>query len=165
MDLLSVVEKAFSWLAAKRKERAEEMREYLSEIEGTCRDLVAVEDPLSDEATLLHEQVKSAYEAASRMLTPEMLTAYQGDLYRGLSSARIYYWLRVLEAKRTGVEEIQALLFDREQSPVSFELMAQLLADAGDRRPIDLEKVNRDRLRQICLRDIQRISEVRQAVR
>jgi hypothetical protein len=167
--LLTVVEKVLSWLVDRRKERnqqqAADMRAYLKQIEDTCRDLIAIADPCGDEAFLLHEQIKAAYELASSRLPPELLASFEGDLYRGLSSARIYYWLRVLEAKGVGVEQLRALLFDRQQSPVSFELMVQLLAEStsGAASSIDLEKINRNRLRQICLQDIQQISNIPRA--
>jgi hypothetical protein len=76
-------------------------KEFLTEIVDTCEALVEIPDATSDQAKLLHEKLKVYYDVASeRLAVKDDARAILMDV---LSSARIYYWVRVLENEHDDV--------------------------------------------------------------
>src|SRR5207245_9424295 len=63
---------------------------------NSCRALVEVEDIQSDQATMLHEKVRLLYRDISTILRGRLELAEMDVVINALGSARIYYWIRIL---------------------------------------------------------------------
>lgn len=161
VDFVAVVEKLIKWLMDRHVKQTAEIAACIETIQSACRALARVDDPSSDEAIRLHEGVKQMYELATSRLPSEFLDGHGGDLYRALSSARIYYWLRVIDDKSD--DELERLFQDRRTNSTSFEHVKQLITAAYDseggrtiRDRIDLAILRRE-----CLHDIERLVHLR----
>ena len=156
-DLVTIGKHVIDWLLTRNSRRSAQIDEYIKNLQSKCQELVDIEDPTSERAILLHEQLKVIYELASSRL-PRALIDHEGwNLYRGLSSARIYYWLRVVESI-TDNDQFEALVSERRTlSSGSLDILVNRLSDPttnGKQARIDL-------IRTECLRDIARVLEMR----
>lgn len=156
-DFVTISQHIIDWLLKRGAIRSAQEERYLSKIQSTCLELVQMEDPLCDKARFLHENIKIIYEQASQRL-PKSLIDHEGwDLFRGLSSARIYYWLRIIDAADTN-DEIAHLLEQRQAfTASSYDALLSMLNNYSK----DNYKGAMEKLKQHCLNDIARIQEIR----
>lgn len=153
-DIVTVGKSVINWLLTKKAKRTAEIEEYLKHIQATCVKLVEMEDPLSDRAVLLQKQIQQIYELAAERLPKTLMDREGWNLYKGLSSARIYYWVRVVDSPK-GNNYLPILLEDRKKNSSSFDSLLRMLAS---------QKENSDALKEIreqCLKDIALILEIR----
>jgi len=161
MNLIEIGEKLVDWLLTHRAKKSAQIDSYIRHIQMACRKLIEAEDPTSDKVSVLHEQLKVIYDLASSKLPTNFIEKEGWNLYRALSSARIYYWLRIVE--KADQNELAALFDDRQNKSSSFERLSSLLLATKDRtnKTILLEKLNIDEVRRICLEDIAKLLEMR----
>jgi hypothetical protein len=161
VDLVAIGEELVKWLLTGKARRSAEINSYIRQLQNACRQLVEIDNPTSDKASLLHEQLKVMYKTASAKLPPHFIEAEGWNLYRALSSARIYYWLRVVSAKSE--DELQELFNDRKNMSSSFEILSKMLFDATDdaSKKVKIEKLNIEQVRKICLNDIAKLIALR----
>jgi len=162
MDPVDMVARIIDWVQAQRTGQNEDIKAYLDTIGDLCRGLTEVTDPTGQEAVYIHEQIKQMYDCASSKLPPTFMDTHGGVLYRALSSARIYYWLQVVNSLEG--EELQRLLDERSQRPSSLENMAIMLSESRREQeggPVDILGVDLDRLRRQCLEDISALIQIR----
>jgi hypothetical protein len=156
-DLLTIGKFVIDWLLAKGEKRTARVDEYLKKIQSTCIELVEIEDPLSDKAALLHEEIKVVYELAAQRLPRALIDREGWDLYRGLSSARIYFWTRVIDSAVASGQLREILLERQALSSSSFDALLQMLP-----KPYSaLSAQSISEVRNQCLKDIARILELR----
>ena len=157
-DIVSIGKAVIDWVLANNARRTAQVDQYLGKIQATCIELVEIEDPRSDRAMLLHEQLKVIYEQASQRLPRSLIDREGWDLYRGLSSARIYFWLRVL-GSTPAADQLQDLLSERRRalSSPSLDALLGMLPDPVS----DVDVHSLSRIREQCLNDIARILELR----
>jgi hypothetical protein len=156
-DLVTIGKIVIDWLLDRNVKRTAQLDEYLRMIQLTCVELVEIQDPLSDKAALLHEQLKVIYELASQRLPRALIDREGWDLYRGLSSARIYFWMRVVDSARAA-GQLQDLLSERRAlSSPSFDALLRMLPEPYS----DLNVKSLSQIREQCLKDIARILELR----
>jgi hypothetical protein len=160
-SLITIGEKLITWLLDRHAKRSAQIDSYIKQIQMACRELMEMEDPRSDRASFIHEQLKVMYEMASSRLPASFMEAEGWNLYRALSSARIYYWLRIIE--RSQHQELDRLFNDRKNMSQSFEVLSRILFDAtdGSTNSVVLSKLDIDRVRQACLNDIAKLSAIR----
>lgn len=148
MDPVDMVARIIDWVQAQKTGQNEEIKSYLDTIGDLCRSLAQVTDPTGQEAVYIHEQIKQMYDCASSKLPPAFMDTHGGVLYRALSSARIYYWLQVVNSLEGA--ELQRLLDERSQRPSSLENMAIMLSESRREQEggaVDILGVDLDRLR------------------
>jgi len=149
-DLLGIAKEVFSQVIAIRRTEAQSAKEYLREIIDACESLVKIADISGDEAKLLHEKIKVFYDSASQRLKKHLDGGDETILFQGLSSARIYYWARVLGGLSQKNKDLGKLLEDRDALPPSLNTLYSLKRGNPD-------KIGIEDIRTRCLHDIARL--------
>jgi hypothetical protein len=165
MDPVTIVQALLEWvikgIEGRDRSRNAEIDRFITDLQTTCRDLARLEDPYGEEAVLLHERLKQMYDLLLERLPDKFIEGHGGDPYRAISSARIYYWLRIVTV--ISHEELQRLFSDRNRKSSSFERLAGMLQKASEgvdeSGVLDPEAV--DEIRRECLRDVERLSLIR----
>ena len=159
MDPINTIFKVLDWMQAKKKGRDTKIESYLCDIRKACEKLVLLEDPSTEEAKYLHEQIKVMYDSvSSRLSTLDSSSSWY--LYRALSSARIYYWLRIYE--QLGEKELSKLIEERLQLSPSMDALKRELNRASDGwgGPVVPGSVEIEKVKLACLSDIAFLAEV-----
>jgi hypothetical protein len=155
--ILTAGEKVISWLLKRKARRTAEIDSYIKQIQEACNELIEMNDPTSDKASFIHEQLKVLYDMALVRLPENFIEAHGGNLFRALSSARIYYWLRIAEEKSRS--ELQQLFDDRKNMPMSLEALSKILYDAsGTDNLVNITALDIDHVKRLCLNDIARLT-------
>jgi hypothetical protein len=155
-DLITVGKMIIDWLLSKTEKRTAQIEIYLKRMQETCVELVEIEDPRSEKAALLHEQLKVISEQASERLPRDLIDREGWDLYRGLSSARIYYWLRVVDSAAAS-KQLHKLMNERAAfSSTSFDALLPLISEPYS----EFDTASLARIREQCLNDIAKILEM-----
>lgn len=159
-DPVSLVTKVIDWILHKRAENKAQVSAYIDEIRTACRDLTKLENPNSDEGVYLHEQIKQMY-ARAMLLPHSYLEGGAGVLFRALSSARIYYWLKVVGAEQP--EKLRELFQDRNDRSDSFERVADIIQGIyrSSGSPSAIPAATLAELRRECLRDVERLLQIK----
>lgn len=164
MDLIAIGKEIIGWLLSHNEKRTAKIDGYVKRIQAVCVELVEIHDPRSDKAALLHEQLKVLSELTFERL-PKSLSEQEGwNLFRGLSSARVYFWLRFLGSTKDS--QLGALITERrELSSASFDAFLKMLPSPDDRvDEVALSRIDDaalSRIKEQCLNDIARILEIR----
>jgi hypothetical protein len=153
-DVVTVGKEVIKWLLTKKAKRTAQVEKYLEHIQAICTQLIDMDEPLSDKAILLQKQVQQIYELAADRLPKTLMDREGWNLYKGLSSARIYYWIRVMDSKQNRAH-LDQLMEDRKRLSPSLDSLLKMLATYKD-DPNALYKIKEQ-----CLKDIALILEIR----
>jgi hypothetical protein len=155
-DIVTIGKSIIDWLLSKNEKRTAQIESYLKKIQETCNELIEIENPRSEKAALLHEQIKVIEDQASKRLPKSLIDREGWDLYRGLSSARIYYWLRVF-IHANDSDQLQVLINERRffSSP-SFDTILPLVSKPYS----EIDKESLINIRENCLSDIAKLFEI-----
>src|SRR2546429_4474491 len=96
VDILKTIDQLHSWISEWEKAKSSVRKNVLRVAANSCRALVEVEDIQSDQATMLHEKVRLLYRDISTILRGRLELAEMDVVINALGSARIYYWIRIL---------------------------------------------------------------------
>ena len=155
-DLITIGKIIIDWLLSKTERRTAQIETYLKKMQETCIELVEIENPRSEKAALLHEQLKVISEQASQRVPRDLVDRQGWDLYRGLSSARIYYWLRVIDSAAAS-QQLQKLMNERRSfSSRSFDALLPLISEPYS----EFDITSLAHIRERCLNDIAKILEL-----
>lgn len=148
------------WIGKKGEKENELINSYINHIQKSCQELIELKDIKSDQAYILHEQLKIIYEMASSKLPSEFINDEKGlILYKALSSARIYYWIRFIESNDND-NELLLLLNDRNKLPLSLDRLAYMLRKEKNTKNGEMQAREIDILsiRKVCLAEIAQLS-------
>jgi hypothetical protein len=176
MDILDLFDKISSWLRSAHRHRAESTDAYLELIESACLALLRIEPGITDTSRLLQEKVRALYADAGVVLTPKLASPDVAVVMHALASARIYYWIRVLDLDSDSTfgspEELRNLISRRSGRPLSEgfaslrpverALRAMCPEQAG--APVGDEE-SLEHLRAACLRDFAALQALRARLR
>jgi hypothetical protein len=93
---IRLIDRLIDLIRTRRAVRSSKFKAYIFEVRSVCLQLVDIDDPTSDKARLLHQQLKEMQEIA---LGLPMESIVFGILYSAIVSARIYYWLRIYDGE------------------------------------------------------------------
>lgn len=99
---MSFIQTLFTLARDWKIRRDDELDEYLSKIVEFIFCLVQEDEILSDEAKLIRENLRNIYQTVSASLKGRLEEDDIALVLRALSSARIYYWVKVLEGQPVG---------------------------------------------------------------
>lgn len=136
MSLIDHLEAILEWAMARRERRRSEVAWFLRETDSLCEGLVRSPDLSADETLLLHEKLKVLYDQASSVLGGQLREPDLGVVLKALASARMYYWVRVLDqllGDRSGTPPGEAEL-DRYREDLLESLEMRLAAEERLRR-------------------------------
>ncbi len=147
--------KILDWLLKRKGIKTAQIELYLKEIHKVCMDLIEIEDPKSDAALLLHERIKVIQKNCIEKL-PKSLADKEGwNLYIGLSSARIYYWLKVFDTMTEN--ELVQLITERKELSFSLDRLIKIIPKQYD----NIDSRLLEDIKRTCLSDIAKILEIR----
>lgn len=165
--IITVGKVVVDWIEKRGKAQNELISSYLDYIQKSCQELIVLEDIKSDQAYILHEQLKIIYDMASSKLPSEFINDRRGlILYRALSSARIYYWIRLIESY-SDYNELLLLLNDRNKLSLSLDRLVNLLRksiDSNNKGQMRIQEVDILRIRKECLYEIAQLSLLKEQV-
>jgi len=156
---VSVITKLIEWLLARKREKNHEIRSYLVGVRDVCEEMISLDDHHTDKAKYLHEKIKTIYDTLSSRIP--LTDSNSLAIYQGLSSARVFYWLKVYE--QYGDAELSDLLEERHKFSTSQDVLLDLLSIAqspDDGKYVFHGELDWERVRKSCLSDIARLSNV-----
>ena len=160
MGLLEIFERVTAWLESSARHNSDSIDGYLVIIEEVCEQLIELKPGIDDESRLLQERVRALYADAHLVLYPRLSRDDMFVVLRALASARIFYWIRVLDLDSAihfgSLEELRQLITVRggpSGRSSSFTIVEHAIhAMCPDADPTDDQEALTN-LRSACIRD------------
>lgn len=174
VDIIELCDRVARWLESASRHRTQATAEYLDVIQLACEGLLDLPPGVTDQSRLLQERVRALYGDAALVLAPRLSSQDLRHVMNALGSARIYYWIRVLDvdgAEGIGSREELDRLIVRRGGPVgkaTSSLSAvdrALLAMCPDEWRSREDRWSLDGLRAACLRDFGMLHSLRARMR
>lgn len=160
MDPFRIIEQLSRWLESSKRHKRESISRYLQIIHATCQAVIDIPPEVTDRSIFLQEKLRALYGDASSVLFPKLKSEEVEVAIRALGSARIFYWIRVLDIDNSfsfgSPEEMWVLI--RQRGRLYGRLPASLSLVEGALLAMCREYGNEGdaikNLRAICLHDI-----------
>ncbi|MEW6323074.1 MAG: hypothetical protein AB1635_18545 [Acidobacteriota bacterium] len=157
----------FEWRQSESESRRGDVGAFLEKVHADCQALAAWSGTPDDESRLIQERLRAFYAVFSGLIGPDVPPTDREIVAHAIASARIYYWVRVLDGRSN--EELDRLLLSRAgprgAATTSLGVVERALAAVtGSPYSVSAEQALDD-LRQACLRDFAALDALRERVR